>query len=292
MMYYKEVVFSIFLMMSSAHIYGQNNQIYSGAYTNELNGPGYFAPLADVVGANLSAQSFSTHYKSGFGIHFGIISVRSLITEGQKSHAGISTGLDDNRELSVPTIFGRPGAVITEDATGNVFGFPGGFGLSTVSFLLPQVTVSTPVQTDVSFRFFAHDFVGEFGSLSLIGGGLRHHLHPYFKLDDKLHLSIGYSYNQLNADSDIVNFVIHTGFTEVGYKVNRLFVPYVNVQYIDSSLSIDYIREEVVTSFTGSGNDNIRAEVGFSFRLNPLLIKAGYHVVGTQGFSALVGLSF
>ena len=291
-MIFRTLCSAIYLLLVSGYLLGQSNQIYSDTYTNELNGPGYFAPLADVLASNLTAHSFSTHKKSGFGIHIGVIGVRSLISDGQKVHAGMTEGLDESTEVQVPTIFGSPNAVLTQDDIGNVYGFPGGFALNTVTFLVPQITISTPLNTDVSFRFFAHDFGGDFGQLSMIGGGVRHSLGDYFKLDNRQHITIGYSFNHLTADSDIVSFSVHEAQLEYGYSVNNLLMPYVNVHYMRSTLDIDYTQQVVETIFSGSGNQNVRGELGFSFRLRPVLIRAGLHVLGTRGYSAIAGFTF
>lgn len=288
----KTLCLSICLILVSGCLIGQSNQIYSGTYTNDLNGPGYFAPLADVLASSLTAQSFSTHKKSGFGMHIGVIGVRSLISDGQKVHIGMTEGLDQSREVQVPTIFGSPGAVLAQDGTGNVYGFPGGFALNTVTFLVPQITISTPLNTDVSFRFFAHDFGGDFGQLSMIGGGVRHSLGDYLKLDSRQHITVGYTFNRLTADNDIVNFAVHAVQLEYQYDVHDLFMPYASVQYISSILGIDYTQQGVETIFSGSGNKNARGEIGFSFRLKPILIRAGLHVLGAPGYSAIAGFTF
>jgi len=288
----RQYSFIIILLLVAIVSKGQSNQIYSGAYTNDLNGPGYFAPLSDVLASNFSAQSYSTHYKSGFGIHIGVIGVRSLISDSQRTHLGRVEGAEQSGTLEVPTIFGAPSAVIAEDASGGAYGFPGGFALNTVTLLIPQVTISTPVNTDVSFRFFAHDFGGEFGELSMIGGGIRHHLDPYFGLDERIHLSVGYFYNQLSVDQDIISHTLHAVQAEFGFEVDKFFIPYANVQYLQSTLGIDYVESGVVTAFSGQGNQSLRAEVGFSIRLKPLAIRAGLHVLGTPGYSAIVGFTF
>ncbi len=288
----KHITYIIFLLCSSVFLYGQSKEIYTSAYTNDLNGPGYISPLANAIATNLNSHIFTSHYKESFGLSIGVIGIQSITRDPQRTHSGMTEGLSPNESLDVPTIFGDPDPVYVTDGSGSLYSFPGGFAVNTVTFLLPQVTVSGIANTDVSFRFFAYDFGGRFGELSLIGGGIRHHLHPYFINSDKVKLSVGYTYNQLIADNEIVTTTVHSGILEAAYFTTSDFSFYGQLQYLDTTLDIDYTESDVETMFSGKGDQKFKLGAGLEYNIHPIIIRAGAEFFNPIAYSAFIGINF
>lgn len=288
----KLILALITFLMISPGLSSQSQEIYTSTYTNDINGPGYLSPLANAIATNLNSHVFTSHYKESFGVSIGVLGVQSITMDAQKTHSGMTDGLSPNESLDVPTIFGDPEPLFITDGSGNLYSFPGGFAVNTVTFLVPQVTISGLANTDVSFRYFAYDFGGRFGDLSLIGGGIRHHIHPYISNSEKIKLSVGYTYNQLIADNDIITTTVHSGILEAAYFTTSDFAFYGQVQYLDTTLDIDYITSEVETNFSGKGNQKFKLGAGLEYNIHPIIVRAGAEFFNPIAYSAFIGVNF
>jgi hypothetical protein len=288
----KKIIYIILLLSSYSYIWGQSQEIYTPAYTNDINGPGYLSPLANAIATNLNSHIFTSHYKETFGVSIGVIGIQSITSDAQRTHNGMTEGLSPNESLDVPTIFGNPESLFITDGAGNLYSFPGGFSVNTVTFLVPQITISGLAHTDISFRYFAYDFGGRFGELSLIGGGIRHHINQYFTRSEKIKMSLGYTYNQLIADNDIITTTIHSGILEASYFTTSDFAIYGQVQYLDTTLEIDYTSSEVETNFSGKGNQKIKLGAGLSYNIHPVYVRAGLEFFNPVAYSAFIGVNF
>jgi hypothetical protein len=253
-------LFACFLI--SGLLSAQSDQVYSKAYLNETNGPGYVGPFSDVVSANLNTQLFPfAQADSSIRFHLGVIGTRAFVPASMETHMGMTEGLTPNQQVQVPTIFGKNESVLIEDNASNLYIFPGGFALNQLTFLVPQVSVAGLMNTDISFRFFTWNFDDDFEDLSLLGLAVRHHLGDYLSLDSRYDLSVGYAYNHIEADANTIDNKSHLIFTEAAYVGNKWRV-FTQVGYVKSSLAIDYMDEDITIDFQTNNTSNIRLGLG------------------------------
>ena len=269
----------------------QSDIIYAAAYLNSINGPGYVAPFSDVVSANVNTQLFPFKRASKISFHFGVIASRSIIPESMKIHSGMTIGLDPEQTLDVPTVFGENKTRLVGDNHNNVYLFPGGFQLSQLTFLVPQISVSGISNTDFSFRFFKWNFNDDFEDITLIGGGIRHHLADYLSLPENLDLSLGYAFNYIQADAKTIENTSHLIFIESAYE-GSFWRVFGNIAYVSSKVKIDYIDPETTIQFETGGNQHFRLGFGGGLDISIFNISTQIDLFSPLTYSGYFGFKF
>lgn len=282
-------ILSFFIYIS---VSAQSDQVYSQAYLNDINGPGFIGPFADVVAANLNTQLFPFSMPdSTISFHIGVIGSRAFVPESMTTHMGMTEGLSTNQQIEAPTVFGVNESILIEDSESNLYIFPGGFALEQLTFLVPQVSVSGLMNTDISFRFFTWTFDDDFEDLKLFGIGIRHHLGDYIGLNDNFDLSVGYAYNQIQADARTIDNKSHFLFAEGAFTGPNWSV-FGQVGYVKSMLAIDYMDEDVTIDFQTDGTSNFRFGLGANVDLSIFSLGVQLDLFEPMVASAYVGINF
>lgn len=285
----------IFLMLnigSVASLSGQSDKIYTDAYLNAINGPGYVGPFSDAVASNLNTQLFPfAHSDSSISLHIGMVASRAFISDAMKSHTGTTIGLNSEQQLEVPTIFGANESVLAQDSDNSIYLFPGGFAMQHMSFLVPQVSVSGLFNTDITARFMTVSIDDDFEDFTMYGIAVRHHLRHYLPASEKFDLSVGYAYNSIDADKGTVNNHSHFAFAEAAFSGPdwRLFA---HAGYVYSYLDIDYTGSETSIDFETSGSSNFRYGAGVCLGFGPIDLSLQADLMNPIVFSGYIGLKF
>jgi hypothetical protein len=205
---------------------------------------GYFQPFADVVGANVNSGYYHSAAipKAEVNIEFSIIAMGSAVGEDEESFQANTPAGFDPATFQTATIFGGPGALVTDPETGLQYAGSGGI-ISTSLFphFVPQLKIGSLLGTEMIVRYIIIPESEDVPEVTQFGIGGRHSISQYFA-EVPLDIAFGLFYNSFTA-GDIIDY---TGIA-VGVQASKaweLFTVYGGLQWEESTMNLTYISED------------------------------------------------
>lgn len=233
----------IILLLSTGLMFNasaqQVDEIIS-SYTG-INANGYLQPLADVLTSTFNSGHIrKTSIDSGFHLYIGATGFATGINGDRLKYFTGTTDRNFSPEQSaqVSTIVGPAKYVSVNGANGTSYTFPAGLGLKYFVLAVPQITLGSIYGTEFNARFIAVDLGGDFGKISVMGGGVRHDLTRHLMPKSKLKVSAEYCYQQFKA-GDYVALTMHKAGVYAGQQ-GKMFNYYGYVGYQNGAMSINY----------------------------------------------------
>ena len=183
----------------------------------------YMEPFGKGFGASMNTGWFtsaSTHKKLGFDLSFnvGVASVPSSGLTFDASNIGLSTlevisgssvtptiNGDDNTDTELGIYFDNP--VTNQEEVLTQFNMPAGIGFEYVPAPMVQASVGLIKSTDVSLRYIPSTDLGDFGSIGLVGFGVKHGLNQWIPggklLPVTFSLQMGYTQLAMDVPFDV-----------------------------------------------------------------------------------------
>ncbi len=197
------------------------------ADANKLAGA-YLKPYGEMLGTNLNAgwyNSADVHKKLGFDITLS--ATYSMAPSSMKSFDVNSLGLENfhvspGSVSTSPTIAGKDKnrASLSPNVTGGdyvEFQLPDGSGVSGLATPMIQGAVGLPFHTEVMARFMPEMKLGDYGTTSLWGLGVKHSLKeyiPFLKSVPIWNVSVMGAYTNFGSQAD-VTYASSTGTLKV-----------------------------------------------------------------------------
>jgi hypothetical protein len=208
-----------------------------------VNGSGYVNPLIDLLGANLNTgRSEWARLDSGFHIRISVIGSASLPSNQMKVFtAGTDESFTPSSFNVVPTIIGKNEAITISGVNGTGYTYPTGYNLKYLLLAAPQISAGSFMNTELTARYFAFDFEGDFGKLQFYGIGMRHTLDNYIK-NLPFSLNLGYMYQKLDV-GDEVSITTHLPSLWIG-KAGKHFSGQLMMGYQITDGKINYTYRE------------------------------------------------
>lgn len=229
---------SIGLMFSaSAQKVDEIISSYTGA-----NAKGFLQPLANTLTSTFNTgQAHKTSIDDGLHVYIGAVAFTTFVFDDKLKYFTGTTDRNFSPEQSaqVSTIVGPSKAVSVNGTNGTSYTFPAGLGLKYFTVAVPQLTIGNIFGTELTGRFIAIDLGGDFGKLSLLGGGLRHDLGQYFiPSDSKFIISAEYAYQQFKA-GNYVSLTTHKAGIYAGQQ-GKIFNYFAYAGYQNGAMNIRY----------------------------------------------------
>ncbi len=272
----------------------QELQDFLSKYTR-ANGMDYMQPFADVFGANVNTGWFHSANikKMEPQIYIGAVGMIAMVPKKKKTFIATPEGLfTPKTPVAVPTLFGNGASVTLEGEGGTSYTFPGGVDVSAVSLVAPQVDIGALLGTQVSVRFFIHDFGGEIGKSNMFGMGVRHSISQYIP-SLPAQLAIGYYWTsfQIGDITDAKNSFISL---QGSYSLQKLtFYGGLGIERTSMQIGYTFEGEEGMPediNFDLNGENTLRFTMGVSLKISVFRLNADYNLSGQDVFS--LGLGF
>ncbi|MEM1126485.1 MAG: DUF6588 family protein [Bacteroidota bacterium] len=303
----------------------------------------YVKPLADAIGADLNGALFHTAYaeRLGFNLFIGVRTSALYIPDADQTFdltfSGTATlTVDVGPDLvevdvpatfevrGAPTIFGEeapPGGIATVryDTTLSYLGLSIPVSLDTTitdvrtiggllktSFAplaVPHARLGSILGTDLIVRWLPAISVPDYGSVELIGLGLRHSMSPYLG-DRYADIGLQVMWQRMQVDDDADASVITADAFAANLHLSRQWGPlilYTGLQVEESTVRFQYnfLPEDdradidpIAVDFKLSGGLKQRVIGGFTLAPGPLRLSAGVSVGELLVLSAGLGVAF
>lgn len=228
-------LFILFLSgWSQAQTFDDLLQNYVGS-----NKENYIQPLADLTtGAFNCGWNNTGKIDSGLYFRFGIIGSVGIVTNNLKTFtAKTEYPFEPETSVKAATIVGSNNPIEVKGVNGTSYLFQGGTNLALLPLAVPQLSVGGIFFSEVSVRFFAYDFGGDFGKLQLLGFAARHDIGHYLNIGDWF-WNVGYAYQKLDG-GNYFNLSTHYLSTQMG-KTTKHWFYYGNLGYQNGKLDAHY----------------------------------------------------
>jgi len=190
---------------------------------------------------------------------------------------------------------------LMSDAILNTQKFPG-IDLSTMPFIMPQVSVGLPMETEVMLRFLPTIDAGDVGEVNFLGIGLKHCLSQYIPVPMfPVKISGQFVWQKLTIgdllESKHTAFNIHASKT---FGLGVTITPYVGLGFESSNLKVDYTIETgnplnplegQPVSFDLDGDNSFRMALGLRVGLPMITLNADYNLGEYSTISAGLGFT-
>lgn len=171
-------------------------------------------------------------------------------------------------------------------------------------FLIPQIGIGTVMGTDIMVRFLPQISVPDYGSVEVLGFGIRHNINQYLPLLP-VDLAIQAVWQRLGADDDNNLQIVQAKTFAVNLAASKRFGPltlYAGLQTERSDIRFQYTfepdefdvdsEEDVNINFTLSDIGKNRALFGFGLQFGPVLLNGDISTGHTTVVSAGFGFAF
>lgn len=254
-----------------------NYSDFFGSYTG-ANAIGYNQPLADLLGATMNSGTFHRvkAKKLGFELYIDLIGTMAFVPEDSKTFTAIPEGdVEPKTPTTVPTIVGdaTPVEYIGDNGMGYVF--PGGYSLSYIPLVYPQITIGSVFGTQFTFRYFYTD-IEDYGKLNFANYGINHDFGQWFN-DLPVDLSLSFNYHSYG----VIDSLSGDGYT-ISLKSNydwKILSFYGALSYENSNTQIKYISEPgnpQSVSLDLNGTNVVRFTIGTMVNFGPLKLFVDY----------------
>ncbi len=148
------------------------------------NKESYLQPLPDLMAGTFhSGWNVGGKIDSGLYFRIGISSMVGYVSDNLRTFSATTEyPFEPLTKADVPTIVGSNEAVVVDGVNGTQYVFQGGRDVVLFPMALPQLTIGGLYGTELSIRFVAYDFKGDFGKLTLFGAGVKHDIGQYLNL--------------------------------------------------------------------------------------------------------------
>jgi hypothetical protein len=202
----------------------------------------YIQPVADLMtGAFNCGWNSSGKLDSGLYFRVGIISMLGYVTDNLKTFdATTEYPFEPETRTKAATIVGSNKLVEVHGVNGTSYLFQGGLNLALLPLAVPQLSVGGLFYSEVSIRFFAYDFGGDFGRLQLYGFGARHDISHYLKMGDWF-WNAGYAFQKVDG-GNYFKLTSHLISSQAG-KTTKHWYYYAILGYQYGGLDAHYIED-------------------------------------------------
>ncbi len=225
---------------------------------------------------------------------------------------------------NAPTIFGDKTAgeatfSVLKDTTITSGGFSHTFHLDSTSTIptiggllktsiapipIPQVGVGSLFGTDIFVRYLPKIKLSNYGSLQLLGYGIRHSISQYIPFSP-VDIAVQLGWQNFSLEDSTGSKVLKASTFAANLEVSKTFAIitlYGGLQTESSTVDVSYSYTPPVTqfnqnpqaipiSFSLKGKNTFRTIVGFNLGLGPLLINADYSIGAINAVTAGIGIS-
>lgn len=292
----------------------------------------YVQPVVDAVGAGLGSGLFQTAEVGrgllpGVDLYLGVKAFGIIIPDESRSlsltyrttetftYRGETYQADVTFRIEgAPTAFGEeePGTVTAKatfetrngrriDTTATFALLPGVFNSSVAPLAVPQAGVGLPLlNTHLTVRYLPPVSFGNYGSIQLIGAGLRHEISAYLPVLP-FNLSVQGAYQQISVEDEGRGEVTNISMIAANISVSKTlaivtFYGGLQVERTTADVAYTFIPDdpdlepqEIAFSLTGANTARVLA--GVSLHLGPVVLNADYSQGQRRVLSAGLGLS-
>ncbi|MBA4849627.1 DUF6588 family protein [Emticicia sp. BO119] len=261
----KYLILFLSLLNYSARCQNVNN--FFDAYIG-TNAQGYLQPLADLTigGLNTGIQP-SIRIGDRFNVRLTLNTVSMFPDKSQKTFMGVTPDeFTPKTTTEVPTIIGDPKNVRVAGVNGTSYAFSGGYGITRLSWVTPQLSFGGFFGSEISLRFMTFGNADtDFGKFSQLGVGLRHSISQYFlKKDSPFDINIGYQFNKADIGK-YIKLQSNYAFLQAGVG-NKNIGAFVYGGYQMGNFDVSY-----------TGEDNKTETVNLKNQF-PVLVGVGTHI--------------
>jgi hypothetical protein len=284
-----------FLMLTCVFVSSSSAQSDLEAAIAQMNSEwakGYLQPFADVVGANVNSGFYHSAAipQAGFNFEVSILAMGSSVGDDMKSFtASAPTGFDP-QTFETATIFGGPGALVTDTQTGLQYAGSGGvINTSLFPEFIPQLRIGSFMGTEAIVRFIKLPDLsdGVIPEVTQFGAGIRHSISQYFP-SAPLDVAAGVFYNSFTA-GDIIDY---TGIA-VGAQASKafeLFTLYGGLQWENSTMKLMYTSSDPTVT-TSAIDIELTGDNSFRFTAGGALTLGFFRVFVDANFGAVTAFS-
>ncbi|HKK88605.1 MAG TPA: DUF6588 family protein [Saprospiraceae bacterium] len=269
----------------------QELQNFIGAYDND-NAQGYLQPVGDLLSSALFTGVWNTTPgDSGFHIGIGLSVSAAYVVENQRTFTGMTQfPFTPEQSAEAPTIVGATENVTVEGVNGTGYVFPGGFHLSYLPIVVPEISIGSFYGTDIHFRFLGFELGDDFGKFRQLGIGVQHKLTQYFDFWSDVYA--GYYYQSLDIGDEVsgqfhqISVRAEKSADRGRYYLMAAYQPFnINFTYDEDD---DEINDPVSVDLTA--DYPIHVELGGELKLSFFRLRAG--VRATPPFGINGGINF
>lgn len=182
-----------------------------------------------------------------------------------------------------------------------VFETPQGIGFDMLPVPIGQVSVGLPMESEVMLRLVPETDLGDAGSLSLLGLGIKHNLDQYIPIPMfPVSISGQFVWQKLEL-GDILTSThmaanVHASKT---FGLGLTVTPYIGLGWESSNLEINYTLDQPGNPYHGQdisfdleGDNQFRATVGASFKIFLININADYSIGEFYAYTLGASITF
>ena len=285
---------------------------------------GYAQPFVTAFGTGLSTGLFHTansHDLLGFdlGVRVMYIDIPSSAHYFRGTALVCSLASGDlvyyDVELdSMPTILG-PEDNLEIPTTGNAVGIPpyipGGFNLSGVPFVIPQLNIGLPIGLEVAIRYLPFSFTSPYSnegmSIYFLGVGAKLGINklPFLQaVPVPIDIAVGAAYQKSNLKDSEGNTIVFTNTWNLQLLASKrltLFEPFVGVGLENTIAHFHYEFKYTIPdtindiptdlSLTMHSQNHYRAMVGCTFYFGPVFLHYDYNIVPYSTHHGIIGIT-
>jgi hypothetical protein len=291
---------------------------------NEANGKLYIGPLSTGLAAALNSGFYHTaavHDVLGFDLGFRVMGSfvpedldtftpvlpDSVDIEGRVFHDPYGTA--GGAPLASPTVTGTGEGVrlvpqgefrdsllaLGEDPAEYVIRFPQGFDIPIAPYAAIQGALGIPLGTELVLRFIpSFTPSDDVGSISMIGGAIKHSLDQWFSDDPPLNVAVAFGLQHfkvgdyLDASSTQFSLIASKKLSVVTlYGAGTLESANLDISYdFEPDIIADVPVELEKVEFTQETPNDVTLKLGATLSLGPVGLNAEYTVAARDVFTA------
>ncbi len=221
---------------------------------------------------------------------------------GDKNTAGvINIGVHQDTTVDVPGVGSH---TFTLDSTGQVSTIEGLGKIPLAPLPVPQIGLGSIFGTDIFIRYLPKIKIGDYGSVQLLGYGIRHDISQYIPFCP-VDLALQLGWQNFSVSDSAGNKVLKESAFAANVEVSKTFAIvtlYGGLQVESSSMDVNYNLvpaastvdpnpQPIPISFSIKGKNNFRALLGVTLGLGPLTINGDYNIGAVNSVSAGIGVT-
>ena len=263
---------------------------------------GYLKPLQGALGQALNTSFYSTAAIPQSGFHARLdLKLMSVFLKDSDATFGATPGeefvtLPGQGPVEVSTVVGPGSSTSIPGAGGTQFVFPGGVDLSSLSLVVPQLTVGSLKGTELVLRWLAAPTnEPEIGTVSTFGIGGRHSISQYLAASP-VDLAGAFFYQKFDVESDLIK----VSTWSIAAQSSTDLLPFLRVlaalSYDSVSMSTSYTNksgsedQDVTTDFDTEGS--LHLSLGAYLGLGPVGVQISGDLASRAGIGLSIGGGF
>lgn len=245
---------------------------------------------------SFSGQSFTFKIPTTFTVN------NAPTVFGDNNTAGV-IDISVHQDTTV-NVAGVGSHTFTLDSTGQVTTIKGLGKIPLAPLPIPQIGLGSIFGTDIFIRYLPKMKIGDYGSVQLLGYGIRHDISQYIPFCP-VDLAIQLGWQNFSVSDSTGSKVLKESAFAANVEVSKTFAIltlYGGLQVESSSMDVSYNLVPMATtidpnpkpipiSFSLKGKNNFRALVGVTFGLGPLTINGDYNIGAVNSVSAGIGFT-